>query len=206
MVAQIVEQLVEPVAQRLLVLPQLAHRIARMLRLPWPALLAALRVLLPLILALLEGAVAQILLLADHVAKLVELRHHGVAFVAVHIRRRHLQVFHHLLQLLQQRPRGVLGAALGQIFQPVEHALQIALAQHVGIGIERAGQLLAVLHLLGHGLHEAVHRRAQLVHQRLDLVVAGAAFERLLQRVFGVAQRVLRGGNVAVLQPDRHLP
>jgi len=53
-----------------------------------------------LILTLAERLVAQILLLADHVAKLVELRHHLVALVAVFVRRSHLQVFHHLLELL----------------------------------------------------------------------------------------------------------
>ena len=62
------------------------------------------------------------------------------------------------------------------------------------------------LHLLLHRLHEAIHRRAQLIHQRLELFVAGAAFERLAQRLLGVAQRGLRVGNVAVLDEDRHLP
>jgi len=31
--------------------------------------------------------------------------HHVAEIVAVHVRRRHLQVFHHLLELLQQKPR-----------------------------------------------------------------------------------------------------
>ena len=44
------------------------------------------------------------------------------------------------------------------------------------------------------------------IHQRLDLLVAGAAVECLLQRVFGGAQGVLRIGNVAVLEAYRHLP
>ena len=68
------------------------------------------------------------------------------------------------------------------------------------LGSSGRDKLLAVFQLLGHRLHEAIHRRAQLIHQLLDLVVAGAAFERLLQRVLGIAQRVLRVGNVAVLE------
>ena len=35
----------------------------------------------------------------------VQLLHHVAEIVAVHVRRRHLQVFHHLLELLQQKPR-----------------------------------------------------------------------------------------------------
>ena len=68
------------------------------------------------------------------------------------------------------------------------------------MGSSGRGKLLAVLLLLGHRLHEAIHRRAQLIHELLDLVVAGAAIERLLQRILGVAQRVLRIGNIAVLK------
>jgi hypothetical protein len=68
---ELLEQLVEPVAQRLLVLLQLAHAWIMLTLLP---LLAALHaVLLTLPLALLKGAVAQVLLPANHVAKLVEL-------------------------------------------------------------------------------------------------------------------------------------
>ncbi len=172
-----------------------------------PALLAALAILLALVLALAEGAVAQILLLADHVAELVELRHHVVGVVAVHVRRRHLQIFHHLLQLLQKLAGGVLGAVARQVLQPVEHALQIVLAAaRAHIAVERAGRLLAFVQLLPHRLHEAIHRRAQLIHQLLDLLVAGAAFERLAQRLLGVAQSGLRVGNVAVLDVDRHRP
>ena len=129
-----------------------------------------------------------------------------VAVAAVHVRRRHLHIFHHLLELLQQRLRRVLGAALRQVLEPIDHVLQVALAHHLGIGIERPRQLLIIFQLLRQSLHVAGHRLAQLVHQLLDLVVAGAARERLLQRGFGVAQRVLRVGHVAVLDGDRHLP
>src|SRR4029453_13592519 len=86
-------QFLQPIAQALLVLLQVAHALV--------ALLAALAVA-PGILALLVGLVAQLLLLADHVAELVQRLLHVVAALAG---LRHLQVFQHLLQLLQ----GVLG-------------------------------------------------------------------------------------------------
>src|SRR4029077_18618384 len=94
-ILQLFEQLVEAVAQRLLVLPQFTQAVALLLALlrsllwSWPRLRAALA----LVLALTEGAVAQIWLLADHVAELGELRHHVVvvARLVVHSGRRHLQ-------------------------------------------------------------------------------------------------------------------
>ena len=73
--------------------------------LPLSALRSALGAAPALILTLAEGAVAQILLFVDHVAEFVQLLHHVAEIVAVHVRRRHLQVFHHLLELLQQKPR-----------------------------------------------------------------------------------------------------
>ena len=53
--------------------------------------------LAPLILTLTIGAVAQLLLLADHLAEFVERRHHVVVAVHVAARLRHLKVFQHLL-------------------------------------------------------------------------------------------------------------
>ena len=66
--------------------------------LPLSALRSALGAAPALILTLAEGAVAQILLFVDHVAEFVQLLHHVAEIVAVHVRRRHLQVFHHLLE------------------------------------------------------------------------------------------------------------
>src|SRR5258708_9520113 len=95
-------QFVEPVAQALLVLLQIAHALI--------ALLAA-HAIAPRILALLEGLVAQLLLLADHVAKFVErLLHVAVGLSGL----RHLKIFQHLLQLLEQLPGGVLVARARQ--------------------------------------------------------------------------------------------
>ena len=176
------------------------------LALPLLSLLAALAVLPALVLALAESAVAQFLLLADHVAELVELRHHVVHVVAVLVRRRHLQIFHHLLKLLQKLLRRVPGAVARHVLETIEHALQIALAQRPRIAIERAGELLTISHLFLHRLQEAIHRGAQLIHELLDFLVGSAAFERLPQRLLGAAQIGLRVGDIAVLDADRHLP
>ena len=157
--------------------------------LPLPPRRSALAAAPALVLTLAEGAVAQLLLLVDHVAELVELLHHVADVVAVHVRRRHLQVFHHLLELLQQLARGVLGAAARHALQAVEHVLEVLRAQHARIAVERTGELLIVLELLLHRLHEAVHGGAQLVHQLLEFLVAGAAVERVAQRFLGAAQR-----------------
>ena len=66
---------------------------------------------------------------------------------------------------------------------------------------------LAILLGLGHQLvEELVHRLLQLIHQLLDLLVRGAAVERILQGLLGRAQRHLRIADPAFLQPQRRLP
>src|ERR1700722_13889393 len=83
-------QFLEPIAQALLILLQVAHALVALAALP----------VAPRILALFEGLVAQLLLLADHVAEFIQrLLHIAVAGLA---RLRHLQVFQHLLQLIEQ--------------------------------------------------------------------------------------------------------
>ena len=188
-------QFLQPVAQALLVLLQVAHALV--------ALLAALAVA-PGILALLVGLVAQLLLLADHVAEFVQRLLHVVAALAG---LRHLQVFQHLLQLFQQLLGGFLVAGTRHPLQPVEHALEILLAQHLGVGIERTGQLLRIVaQLLGELAQEIVQRGAQIVGELLDLLVAGAAFQRLLERLLRRAQRLVDIGDVAVLDGDGERP
>src|SRR6185503_10414585 len=77
LLAQLFHQLLELVAQTLLVFAQVAHLVtllALLALLPFLPLLTALSPLAvtPLILTLLKGLVAQLLLLADHVAELIE--------------------------------------------------------------------------------------------------------------------------------------
>ena len=193
---QFLLQLLEPVAQALLILLQVAHALV--------ALLAALAVA-PRILAFLVGLVAQLLLLADHVAELVQrLLHVAVAGLAG---LRHLQVFQHLLQLLEQLLGRILVAGARQALHAVDHVLEILLAQHLGIGIERPRQLLRIVALLfGELAHEIVQRRAQVFGELLDLLVAGAALQRLLERLLGGPQRLVDVGDIAVLDGDGERP
>ena len=159
----------------------------------------------PRILALLEGLVAQLLLLADHVAELVQrLLHVAVAGLAG---LRHLQVFQHLLQLFEQLPGRILVAGARQPLHAVDHVLEILLAQHLGVGIERPRQLLRIVaQLFGELAQEIVQRRAQILGELLDLLVAGAAFQRLLERLLRGAQRLVDVGDVAVLDGDGERP
>ena len=178
----------------------------------WPCaallalLLAALAVLPALILALAEGAVAQLLLLADHVAELVELRHHVVAVVAVHVRRRHLQVLHHLLELLQKLPGRILGAVARQVLQPVEHVLQVLLAQHARIAVERPGELLIVLNCSRIAcMKRSIAARSWSMSCLISWSLAprSSAWRSASSALRNAGLRV---GNVAVLDADRHRP
>ncbi len=212
LLAQLLHQLLELILQRLLALAQVAHLLVALLTLlSLLTLLAALPALAiaALVLALLEGAVAQLLLLANHVAELVELRHHVVVAVTLHLLAgtRHLQVLQHRLQILQHLARGILGARARHLLKLVDHVAQILRAQLTRIGIERARELLRILaHLLGHRLQELVERRPQVVGELLDLLVAGTALERLTQRFLRRAQLLLRIGDAAVLEMHGHVP
>ena len=102
------------------------------------ALLAALALLPALVLALLEGAVAQLLLAADHVAELIERRLHLVVVVAALLARpRHLQVVEHLRKLIEHLARGVARSGARHLLHAVEHALEVLRAQLARVRIER---------------------------------------------------------------------
>src|SRR5262249_596558 len=149
------------VAQRLLVLLQVAESLLTLLPLLalltlltlLPLLSALAALLAALVLALLERLVAQLLLLADHVAELVERRHHVVVVLAVLAGLRHLQVAQDVVELLEQI--GALLLLLGE-----------ALLQLVDGPLLRAQAALAV------GLLELVACRS---HRRLgrNAVVRG---------------------------------
>jgi hypothetical protein len=63
-----------------------------------------------------------------------------------------------------------------------------------------------VAQLLGELAQEIVQRGAQIVGELLDLLVAGAALQRLLQRLLRRAQRLVDVGDVAVLDGDGERP
>src|SRR5262249_31387995 len=108
----ILEQFLQLVTQRLLVLTQLAHLVALLSALALLALLTTLAALPTLILTLLEGPIAQLLLLAQHFAKIIEHGHHIVVHVAIHALAgtSHLQILQHLLKLIEQLPSCILRA------------------------------------------------------------------------------------------------
>ena len=59
---------------------------------------------------------------------------------------------------------------------------------------------------LGEFPQEFVHRRAQLLHELVDFLVAGAALERLLERLLRLAKPLLGRRQVAFLDAERDLP
>ena len=70
----------------------------------------------------------------------------------------------------------------------------------------RANCLLIVALLFDKLAQEIVQRRAQVLGQLLDLLVAGAALQRLLERVLRRAQCLVDIGDVAILDADRKCP
>jgi hypothetical protein len=130
---------------RLLVLAQLVHLalLAVFALMMLLSLRSGLSASTPLILALLECAIVKLLLLVDHVAELVERRHHVVIASHLLARLSHLQVLEHLLQFMQHSSRGVLGAGAGHLLvELVYHVPQILRTQLSRITVKRPRQLL----------------------------------------------------------------
>src|SRR5262249_27721681 len=118
--SQLLLQLLETIAQRLLILLQVAHALVAL----FAAHAVAARVL-----ALLEGLVAQLLLLADHVAELVErLLHLVVALAGL----RHLQLAHDIAKALERVQR-----SLAVTLDLPQKTVEIALGQKFLVGVER---------------------------------------------------------------------
>jgi len=159
----------------------------------------------PLVLALLERLVAQLLLLADHVAKLVQsLFHVSVAGLPG---LRHLEILQHLLELLEQLLGGFLIAGARQPLHALDHVVEVLLTHHPRVRIERSRQLLRIVaQLFGQLAHELVESRAQVLGELLDFFVAGPALQRLLQRFLRGAQRLGHVGDVAVFDGDGKRP
>ena len=198
--AQLVEQLLELVAQRLLVLAQVAELLPCSCRCRWRG---ARRRSWPFLKVWSRNCCClRIMSLSSSSADI-----HVVAAVVAGVGLRHLQVFQHRLQLLEQALRGLLVAGAGELLQPVEHRLQVLRASVLLLRSSgRASCSGFLLHLLGQRLHELVERGAQVVHQLLELFAAGAALERLAQRLLRGAQVALGLRHVAVFDLRRHLP
>ncbi len=78
-------------------------------------------------------------------------------------------------------------------------------ARLIAVGLLLIALLLA-LHALGELLQKLVERGAQLLGKLLDLLVRGAALQRLAQLLLRRAQIPLGVGEIAVLDAQRHLP
>ena len=74
----------------------------------------------------------------------------------------------------------------GQIFDPVEHVLEIFGPEDTRLRIERPRQLLwIVVLLLGQGAQKFVECRPQVLSEFFDLILARPLFQRLSQRFLG---------------------
>ena len=148
------------------------------------------------------------LLLAPHdLAELVHLLAHLalLAALAALLLAAGLQVVHHLLELRQQLLRLVPVARLRQVLDLVHQLFQVALAQFLA-GLHLIGEVRVLLRALGEFAQEFVHRLAQLLHELVDFLVAGAALERVLQRLLRLAKPLLGGREVALLDAERDFP
>ena len=98
------------------------------------------------------------LLLADHVAEFVERLLHVV--VAGLAGLGELQALQHLLQLVEQLLGGGLVAGARQPLQAVDHVVEVLLAHHPGVGIERPGRACDCAKLSA-SCAEIIQRRAR---------------------------------------------
>ncbi len=160
-------------------------------------------------LAVLEGVVAQTLLLAGHLVEFLGLLAHlAVARVGLAALLGALQVLEDAAQLFEQALglRGV--AALHRIGHVLDHLVEVVGRDALGILLLPAvALLLRLLALaLGHLLHELVEGLFQVLGELLHLLVGSVALDRLLELVLGGAQGLLGVREVAVLDLEGHLP
>ncbi|OKO73931.1 hypothetical protein AC629_36005 [Bradyrhizobium sp. NAS80.1] len=166
---EFVLQLLQPVAQRLLILLEVRHRLV--------ALLLAPRAVTPGVLALLESPVAQLLLLADHVAELVECLLH-LAFAGLP-RLRHLQIFHDLRELLEHALGRLAIAFARRLLDLLQEIVQIPLRDDGTIAIGGLASFRGALVFL------------ELLN-RIGLIVQASPGLLLPEAVTGVLHRLFR--------------
>jgi hypothetical protein len=191
----------------LLALPALLRALLLLALLAVAALLRA-----GVLLAVAEGFVAQLLLVAGEIVEFVHLPAHLPRHRIGHpvVRARRLEVVEEVLQLLEHAlGLGHVAAAHG-LLHLVEHAVEIARRDRalglVLVLLLLVGVLLVALRLLGELAQEVVHRLAQLLGELADLLLGGAALHGLAQALLGGAHLALDRGEVALLDLERHLP
>ena len=171
------------------------------------AALGAVLTFVAILLHLVEGVVHQLLLLADHVAELVDLLLHLARSLAVGLVAglAGLQAVHEVAHLGQHLLGLLARAVLGGLFQLAHHAFEIVLAELLIVLVLAVLIGLAFV-LLGELLDVIVHRLAQLFHELFDLGFGSAVVERFGQLVLGVLQATFGVGEIAVFEPQRDLP
>ena len=108
-------------------------------------------------------------------------------------------------ELRQQLLRLFAVARLGEVLDLVHHPVDVALAQLLA-RLHLLGQVGVLLRALGEFAQELVHRLTQFLHELVDFLVAGAALERLLERLLRLAKPLFGRRKVAVLDAERDLP
>ena len=130
-----------------------------------------------LILQIVEGVVRQALLIAQRILQAL----HGLLALRAFATRplRHLHVFHHLAQLIEQFLRLGGPALFHQLLQLVQHGLHLVLGDLQSllvVGILLIGVQRLLLRQL---LHIVLHRFVQLLHQLGDFLAVGTVLDRL---------------------------
>src|SRR5712691_363935 len=201
---QLLEHLFEPLPQALLILLEVV--VGAALAIAGLGVRRTVAPLSPALAPLAEGFIAQALLLLDHAAEFVELAHSLIGGIGARLLAA-AQAVEHRLHLVEQTPGGVARAVARKVLDAVEHVLEILRPDDAGVAIERpiVGRAVAA-QLIGERAHKSVEHLAHLVGQAADFIVAGAALERLAQRVLRRAQFALGVGHGAVLDEHGDFP
>ena len=155
--------------------------------------------------------VHQLLLLAHQLRQLVQHLAQGPVLHLALLRHAGLQVAQNVLKLGEHLFGGLIGAALGELLDHVQHLLQVLRAHHAAL----LHLLLVLVHLalghpllrfLHHGLHVAVQCLAQLLGQFGDALGAGAVAQCALECLAGRIELCLGIAGHAVLDVDGDLP
>ena len=194
-------------ALTLLALLALLARLAVLAKLLAAILAALLLAALHLVHA--ERLVHHLLLAPHDLAELVHLLAHlGFCwpFCALLLAAR-LQVVHHVLQLRRAAPWPGRGCPTspGSRSGPASSARSLWRSSWPFWGICCA-MFGFCMRAFGELAQELVHGLPQLGHQLVDFLVGRVVLQRLLQRFLRLAQPLLGGGQVAVLDGQRHVP
>ena len=176
----------------------LALLLARLLLAGLIALLAVLQIA--------EGIVGQTLLIAQGFPQTA---HCLIALLSLPLTARtlhHLHVFHQLTQHLHQFLRFGGAALFHQLFQFVQHLLQL-IARHLhAVHVLRKLTVWVSLGLFSQFTHVIIQRLAHFLHQFVDLFGACPVSDRLIQTVLRALQGLHCRGKIPLFHQKRDLP